>query len=235
MVQSEKMASLGRLSAGIIHEINNPLNYASQALYLLKTKKDRMPEGDREKYMEILSDIEEGVGRVQKIVSDLRTFSHPHTGVVVDLINVQEGVSAALRFLSHEVKDKVKVLVEIPKEELVLADRNKLIHVFVNLIQNSVDAMKEKKYQGEDPSLWIQSRRENGKVLISVRDNGTGIASENLSKVFDPFFTTKDVGEGMGLGLSLCYRMMAEQGGGISVKSEIGKFTEFILEWPTKN
>ena len=80
LVQNEKMASLGRLSAGIIHEINNPLNYAAQALYLLKTRKDRIPEGDRAKYVEIVSDIEEGVGRVQRIVSDLRTFSHPHMG-----------------------------------------------------------------------------------------------------------------------------------------------------------
>ncbi len=234
LIQNEKMASLGRLSAGIIHEINNPLNYASQALYLLKTKKDRLPEGDREKYVEIVSDIEEGVGRVQRIVSDLRTFSHPHTGDARDLIDLEEAVSASLRFLGHEVKDKVRVEVDIPKEKKVLADRNKLIHVFVNLLQNSVDAMKEKKFEGEKPFISINSREEKSKVMVSVRDNGTGIDLENLGKIFDPFFTTKDVGQGMGLGLSICYRIMAEQGGGISVKSEKGKFAEFILELPVR-
>jgi signal transduction histidine kinase len=233
LVQSEKMASLGRLSAGIIHEINNPLNYAAQALYLLKTKKDKMPEEDRAKYVEIVSDIEEGVGRVQRIVSDLRTFTHPGGKAGQEEVDLEGVVAAALRFLSHELKDGVQLKVEIPAGERVKADKNKLIHIFVNLFQNSLDALKEKK--GDNPSLKVQSRREKGKTLISVWDNGSGISGEDLPKVFDPFFTTKDVGEGMGLGLSICYRMVAEQGGAISVKSEKGKFTEFTLELPSED
>jgi signal transduction histidine kinase len=222
------------MSAGIIHEINNPLNYATSALHLLKMKKDRIPEEDRAKYVETVTDIEEGVGRVQRIVSDLRTFSHPKSGGGTDLIELEEVVSTALRFLSHEVKDKVKVDLKIPKDQQVMADRNKLIHVFVNLFQNSVDAMLEKKFQDEEPLLTIESRPQDHKVLMSVRDNGTGIDQENLDKIFDPFFTTKDVGQGMGLGLSICYKILQEQGGNISVKSEKGKFTEFVLEIPTK-
>ncbi len=105
LVQNEKMASLGRLSAGIIHEINNPLNYSLQALHLLKGKKDRLPEGDREKFMETLSDILEGLGRVQQIVSDLRTFTHPTMEGGEDWIELEEVVSHALRFLSHELKE----------------------------------------------------------------------------------------------------------------------------------
>lgn len=235
LVQNEKMASLGRLSAGIIHEINNPLNYATQALYLLKTKKDRIPEGDRAKYVEIVSDIEEGVGRVQQIVSDLRTFSHPHLGDGSDLIGLEEVISTALRLLGHELNDRIQLEVDIPKEERVYADRNKLVHVFVNLFQNSVDALKEKKFEGEKPCLSIRSRAKDGKAWVSVRDNGTGIDLENIDKIFDPFFTTKDVGQGMGLGLSICYRIVNEQGGNISVKSEKGKFTEFTLELSVKN
>jgi signal transduction histidine kinase len=233
LVQNEKMASLGRLSAGIIHEINNPLNYATQALYLLKGKKDRMPEEERAKYVEIVSDIEEGVDRVQRIVSDLRSFSHPHAGGA-DLIDLKEVVSMAVRFLNHEMKDRVTVQVEVPEDQQVLADRNKLVHVFVNLLQNSLDALKGKKFEGEAPLLTIRSRLEGGRVLVTVRDNGTGIDPVDLDKVFDPFFTTKDVGQGMGLGLSICYRIMAEQGGGISVRSEKGKFTEFTLELPAR-
>lgn len=234
LVQNEKMASLGRLSAGIIHEINNPLNYATQALYLLKTKKDRMPEGEREKYVEIVSDIEEGVGRVQKIVSDLRTFSHPRSGSATDLIELEEAVSAALRFFSHEMKDHIQIQVEIPKDLQVMADRNKLIHVLVNLVQNSVDALKEKKFTQGGPLLTLKSRRDSTRIFLSVRDNGTGIDPSVMDKIFDPFFTTKDVGEGMGLGLSICYRIMNEQGGGISVRSEKGEYTEFTLELPAR-
>jgi signal transduction histidine kinase len=234
LVQNEKMASLGRLSAGIIHEINNPLNYAHSALHVLKMKKDRLPPEDREKYSEVVGDIEEGIGRVQRIVSDLRTFTHPKFGGAVDLIELEETVSTALRFLSHELKDKIKVDLKIPKDQQVLADRNKLVHVFVNLLQNAVDALNEKKFMGEEPSLEIQSREKDGKVLVSVRDNGAGIAPENLDKIFDPFFTTKDVGQGMGLGLSLCYKILEDQGGRITAKSEQGKFTEFDLEIPAK-
>jgi C4-dicarboxylate-specific signal transduction histidine kinase len=234
LVQNEKMASLGRLSAGIIHEINNPLNYATTALHLLKEKKDRMPEDERVKYVEIVSDIEEGVDRVQRIVSDLRSFTRPNTDGRMDMISLEEALSTALRFLSHELKGKVEVGVEVPKEQLVLADRNKLIHVFVNLIQNSTDAFKGKNFGAEKPILTVQSRKNNGVVSVILRDNGSGIAPENLDKIFDPFFTTKDVGEGMGLGLSICYRILQEQGGNIRVKSEKGKFTEFVLELPSK-
>jgi signal transduction histidine kinase len=235
LVQNEKMASLGHMSAGIIHEINNPLNYASAGIHLLKRKADLIPEGDRAKYNETLADIEEGVQRVQHIVSDLRTFTHPHSRGT-DLIELQEAVSTALRLLGHELKDGIKVEIGIPEGERVLADRNKLVQVFVNLIQNSMDAFKGKEFApGEGPALSIQSRRQDGRVSVAFRDNGKGIDEENLARVFDPFFTTKDVGEGMGLGLSICYRILNEQGGSISVKSEKGKFTEFDLEMPSRD
>ncbi len=227
LVQNEKMASLGRLSAGIIHEINNPLNYAHSALHVLRMKKDILPQEDREKYAEVVADIEEGIGRVERIVSDLRTFTHPKFGGAVDSVELEKLISTALRFLSHELKDKVRVDLKIPKEQMVMADQNKLIQIFVNLFQNAVDALKEKEFDGEEPLLSIQSRLEDDKVLVNVRDNGAGIAQENLDKIFDPFFTTKDVGQGMGLGLSLCYRLINDQGGSITVKSEQGKFTEF--------
>src|SRR5581483_277562 len=235
LVQNEKMASLGRLNAGIIHEINNPLNYAATALHLLKMKKDRLPEAEREKYIEIVSDIEEGVDRVQKIVSDLRSFSHPKLETTVDRVSLEEVVSTARRFIGHELKDKVAMDLEIPQGMEVLADKNKIVHVFVNLFQNAVDAMKDKDFRGEGPRLSGGCQREGDKVMISVRDNGMGIAPENLGKVFDPFFTTKDVGQGMGLGLSICHRVLKDQGGDISVKSEKGRFTEFTVELPAPN
>ncbi len=233
LVQTEKMASLGRMSAGIIHEINNPLNYATQALYLLRTKKDRLPEDDRTKYLEIVSDIEEGVGRVQRIVSDLREFTHPHSSGK-DRVELLEVLSASLRFLSHELRDPLKVEVSVSADLQVYAEKNKLVQVFVNLVQNSVDALKEKKFREEKPSISIRGEAGEKKVRVWVRDNGNGIPPENLGKIFDPFFTTKDVGEGMGLGLSICYRIIREQGGDITVKSEPGKFTEFLLELPVQ-
>ena len=149
---------------------------------------------------------------------------------------MEETVTTSLRLVSHELNDRIQLEVDVPKEVQVQADRNKLIHVLVNLLQNSVDALKEKKFEdGEKPLLSIRSRADDGKAWVNIRDNGTGIDPENVNKIFDPFFTTKDVGQGMGLGLSICYRIMNEQGGNISVKSEKGKFTEFTLELPVKD
>jgi len=116
----------------------------------------------------------------------------------------------------------------------VRANKNKLIHVCVNLLQNSLDALKRKPFNGEQPTIRIAGRVENGKSVLSVYDNGVGIAAEHLDKIFDPFFTTKDVGEGMGLGLSICYRIVREYAGRISVKTEPGRFCEFTLEFPTQ-
>src|SRR5207249_8645950 len=109
-----------------------------------------------------------------------------------------------------------------------------LIEVCVNLLQNSIDALKSKTPEGDKPAIWIEGREENGKSLLVIRDNGEGIEAQNLDKIFDPFFTTKDVGEGMGLGLSICYRIVQEYEGRILVRSERGKFCEFTLEFPAK-
>ena len=233
LVQTEKMSSLGRMSAGMIHEINNPLNYALAALSLLKNMREKWPETERAKFDDLLSDMNEGMTRVQTIVSDLRGFTHPH-GRAADLIPLDEVVSIALRFLGHEIDKEVSIEVNVPKDQQVVAEKNNLTHVFVNLFQNAVDALKVKKNDGGKPVLSIRSEADGEKVKVWVRDNGTGISPEHMSKIFDPFFTTKDVGQGMGLGLSICYRIMQEQGGNISVKSEPGQFTEFLLELPLK-
>jgi len=104
----------------------------------------------------------------------------------------------------------------------------------VNLLQNSLDAFKQKSFDEEKPTIWIEGRLANGTSRLSIRDNGEGIDPQNLDKIFDPFFTTKDVGEGMGLGLSISYRIVQEYEGRIAVKSERGKFCEFTLEFPAR-
>lgn len=233
LVQTEKMSSLGRMSAGMIHEINNPLNYALAALNVLKSMREKWPEAEKAKIDDLLSDMHEGMARVQTIVSDLRGFTHPH-GRAVNLIALDEVISIALRFLGHEIDQEVSIKVDIPKGQQVAAEKNNLTHVFINLFQNAVDAMKARKNKSEKGTLSIRSEADGEKVKLWVRDNGIGISPEHMSKIFDPFFTTKDVGEGMGLGLSICYRIMQEQGGKISVKSEPGQYTEFLLELPLK-
>lgn len=233
LVQTEKLASLGRMSAGIIHEINNPLNFAATGLFTLRKKGQFLESGQREEFQEVLQDVEDGIKRVKNIVSDLRMFTHPDTESR-DQVEIAEVVSAALRFLSNEWKDAVHIEQRLAEHQTVWANKNKLIHVMVNLLQNSVDALKTKSFGEDRPTIWIESRVDNGRNIVICRDNGPGIEAAHLDKIFDPFFTTKDVGQGMGLGLSICYRIVQECDGRISVRTEPGKFCEFVLEFPVK-
>lgn len=231
LVQSEKMASLGRMSAGIIHEINNPLNFATTGIFTLRKKSRHIAPEQQAEYNEILKDVEDGIGRVKDIVSDLRMFTHPNSDQL-ESVNVGDAVASALRFLSNETKDKARIQVQLETEPIVHANKNKLIHVFVNLVQNSLDAFKEKPFAAdESPTIWISSRETAETSCVLVRDNGPGIPQQHVDKIFDPFYTTKDVGAGMGLGLSICYRIMQECRGRITVRTEPGKFTEFALEF----
>jgi signal transduction histidine kinase len=233
LVQTEKLASLGRMSAGIIHEINNPLNFATTGLFTLRKKGKQLAPEHQQEYEETLRDVEDGIKRVKNIVSDLRMFTHPETESR-DQVEVAEVVGPALRFLSGEWRDKVEVRQELVEHQTIWANKNKLIHVVTNLLQNSLDALRHKTFEHEKPSILIEGRVENGKSILRVRDNGTGIDAEHLDKIFDPFYTTKDVGEGMGLGLAICYRIVQEFDGRILVRTEPGKFCEFTLEFPAK-
>jgi len=221
------------MSAGIIHEINNPLNFATTGLFTLRNKAKLLAPEEQAEYADILKDVEEGIKRVKNIVSDLRMFTHPNAEQV-EQVEVGEVVTSALRFLSNEWRDKVQVEQKLPDDQTVSANKNKLIHVCVNLLQNSLDALKRKSFNGEQPTIWIEGRMDNGKSLLAIRDNGMGIEPKHIDKIIDPFFTTKDVGEGMGLGLSICYRIVQEYDGRIAVRSEPGKFCEFTLEFPAK-
>jgi two-component system sensor histidine kinase PhcS len=234
LVQSEKLASLGRMSAGIIHEINNPLNFATTGIFTLRKKGRHLAPEQQADYAEVITDVEDGLKRVQAIVSDLRMFTHPNTDML-DPVSVAEVITPALRFLSNESRDTVQIEQKLAPKQTIWANKNKLIQVLLNLLQNSIDALKTKNFaEGEKPTIWIEGRVENGQSILSIRDNGSGIDAKNLDKIFDPFFTTKDVGAGMGLGLSISYSIVQEYGGKISVKTELGKFCEFTLEFPVK-
>jgi two-component system sensor histidine kinase PhcS len=232
LIQSEKLASLGRMSAGMIHEINNPLNFAITGLFTLRKKGKYLAPEQQGDYVDILKDVEEGVNRVKTIVSDLRMFTHPDTEQR-DQVPVAEVVTAALRFLNNEQKYQVQFEQDLPANQTIWANKNKLIHVLTNLLQNSLDALKTKTFTDEQPTIRIFGRMKNDASFLTVHDNGPGIAADHLDKIYDPFFTTKNVGEGMGLGLSICYRIVREAKGNISVKTEPGKFCEFTLEFPT--
>ena len=233
LVQSEKLNALGQMSAGLIHEINNPLNYTLSAIHMLKTLKDRLPEGEKDSYQERLGDVEDGVRRVLQLITDLKSFSHRNSQSL-SRVDLAASVQMAVRFQSHQVsKLNCDLSVELPPDFEAQANHNQLVQVLVNLISNALEAMRSKAFgPGVQPRLEIRGGAQGDRVWLSVADNGVGIPEEIRARVFDPFFTTKDVGEGMGLGLSICYRLVEEMGGKLSFESEAGVSTRFKVELP---
>jgi signal transduction histidine kinase len=233
LVQNEKLASLGRLSAGLIHEINNPLNYARQGLGIIGRSTKSLPEEERADFADTLKDVEEGVNRVIQIISDLRGFTR-NTSQLNHAFDLRNVVNTGLRFFSHVWKDGIQREVDIPEGLEIRGDSNQFVQVLINFIQNAIDAMATKQYpEGETACIKLSAHTRRDKTLFSIRDNGPGISQGIRDKIFDPFFTTKDVGQGMGLGLSICNRIIADHGGRIEVLSQLGQFTEFILELPS--
>lgn len=232
LVQSEKMRSLEKLSAGIIHEINNPLNYVNNAALVLRKMSGKLTDSQKEDFLDVIRDLEDGVTRVMDIVTRLRTFSHPDTKQRGD-VPVVRILDSSLRLLGHEWRSHgVEIVQNIPEGQVVYANENLLMHVLMNLIKNAIDALRTKEFAGETPTIWIDGRVTKTTSSIIVRDNGTGIEDTHLDKIFDPFYTTKDQGEGMGLGLSICHKLIQSLDGKISVRTEPGAFCEFTLEFP---
>ena len=233
LVHSEKLASLGRMSAGIIHEINNPLNFAKTALFTLQRMAESLAEVEKAEFLDVVRDIKGGINRINYIVSDLRAFARADV-TELETVPVLKVIDSALRFMSHEWRDKVQIEKDIPEGQTIWANRNQATQVLVNLLQNALDTLKSKTFPDTGPTIWLGGFEADGESVITVRDNGEGIPPENLPKIFDPFFTTKDVGAGMGLGLSICYRLMQQHGGRIDVRSEPGQYSEFKLSFPRR-
>jgi signal transduction histidine kinase len=222
LIQSEKTHALEYLSAGILHEINNPLNYTLTALQLAKG----LPEATENALLhDIFEDMHEGMLRIKGIVGDLQTFAHPSPVDKQAVFKLADAVRTALNFTSQ---DAISVTIhnEIEPDIQVVGSRNHIVQVLINLITNAIKATRAVEHlrKGE---IVIHSSFIPGRVCIFVKDNGTGIDREILDKIFDPFFTTRDVGEGMGLGLSVSQTIIKVHGGSLKVNSQPGEWTEF--------
>jgi C4-dicarboxylate-specific signal transduction histidine kinase len=231
LVQSEKLAALGRMSAGIIHEINNPLNYARTGLYTLRQRLAGLPPESRAAWQTLLGEIEDGINRVKNIVQDLGPFAHDRDAVSNDT-SLRQAVELALRFLSHEWRGTVAVEVDVPDNLTAWANRVRLVQVLVNLLQNALDALRTQSPPNPAPTIQVRAWAEGAWVFLSVRDNGPGIPPELQNRVFEPFFSTKEIGASLGLGLHLCHQIIRQYEGRIRLNSQPGQFCEFILELP---
>ena len=226
LIQREKMAALGTLSAGLLHEVNNPVNYSLMAINMAFMDPAVTQNADLK---ESLTDAREGMQRVQSIVSDLKTFAYQKPGDDSQRrFLLEKAIKSALRLTSFELKG-IAVDLALPQDTHIIGDEPAIIGVLINLLSNAALALGSAAR--EQPAISLRGEHRDGRLWLAVRDNGTGIAPENIGRVLEPFFTTRDVGAGLGLGLSMAYGIIQRHGGQLAVTSEFGAWTEFSLDF----
>lgn len=217
--QSEKLASMGILAAGIAHEINNPLTNVSLNLEMLKDL-----VGDDEKITRKIMAIERNTDRASRIAKELLHFSREKETALqpTDLNQVLTSTTTLLK--NQELSSIIQLkLHNVPK---IMGISWKLEEAFLNLLLNSIDACTK------EDRITVETMRRSGYVIVTITDTGHGIAEENVAKVFDPFFTTKEIGKGTGLGLALCYNIIKQHGGEISLTSNMQQGTRVTVSFP---
>lgn len=253
LLQSEKMASIGSLAAGVAHEINNPIGFVASNTGNLESYIDDLfsiidayrtelltytpqPKADefakkldidflRSDIKCLLAENRDGIERVKRIVQDLKDFSHVDHGEWV-LANLHQGLDSTLNIVNNELKYKATVEKKYGNIPPIYCISSQLNQVFMNLLVNAAHAIEN------NGKITIETGLKDDMVYVAVSDTGSGIPKENLPRIFDPFFTTKPVGKGTGLGLSLSYGIVKRHNGKITVDSTPGKGTCFTVWLP---
>lgn len=251
LVSSEKMAALGRLVAGVAHELNNPISFVFGNMYALKSYGEKITRyisamdsqigpdelaGLREELQidriakDILPLVEgtlEGAERVSDIVQDLRRFSGNQTEPTEKVV-LKPVIRTAVNWVLRGARDKPEVLIDCPDGLNVHSKKGYIHQILVNLVQNAVDALSGTS----TPQIHIQAVARGGRIVIGVADNGPGIGAEARDHIFEPFFTTKPIGQGTGLGLYVSYRMADEIGAGLAAENSEAGGARFLLSLP---
>ncbi len=251
LIQSEKMASLGELTAGIAHEIQNPLNFVNNFSEvnneLIEELKTELATGNQQLAVDIANDIKDNEQKIlhhgkraDAIIKGMLQHSRASSGQV-EPTDINALADEYLRLAYHGLRAKDKSFnadmktdfdESIPKISVVPQDLGRVI---LNLITNAFYAVTEKKKQsgeGYEPTVSVTTKKSGNRVFVTVKDNGNGIPQQNLDKIFQPFFTTKPTGQGTGLGLSLSYDIVKAHGGEIKVKSKEGEGSGFVIQLP---
>lgn len=251
LIESEKMASLGQLTAGLAHEINNPINYVAGNVspirrdlnelkeYLNALRKhvdianlseDEFPKDANfemlfDELESLLDGVDEGTTRVKNLMSDLNAFSLPETSKK-QLCNINESITTTINLIKHHLRDRITLKVKLREVPGIICNSSQMSQVFLNILNNAIQAIEDTGY------IEVSSKFDEKQIIVKIKDTGAGISTANLGKIFNPFFTTKDVGEGTGLGLAISYRIIEEHKGAIEVDSEEGVGTEFRIILP---
>ncbi len=225
-------SAFSTLSAGVGHELNNPLTFAGGNLDFVETELGLLQaDGDLQRIPELLEAIRDarvGVQRAARIAADLKQLT-PATEVRLAPSDLADLIDSALTLIRNSVSHQARLVCSYGEVPPVLADRGRLGQVLVNLVQNALHALPRGRSKDENLIEVISYRSSERMAAIEVRDNGVGIAPENLHRIFESFFTTRPVGEGTGLGLAISKRMVADHGGHIEVDSTVGQGSTFRI------
>jgi len=223
LAQTEKMAAVGTLAAGVAHEVNNPLSGVLASLENMRDNPDDQEMRDR--YVELIAD---GLKRIERTVANLLNFARPRE-IKLERTSINHNLRHVVELVEYQFRAAgVEVQMDLDEDPaMVEADHFQMEQLFLNLVLNALDAMRE------GGTLYLRTRVRGGKVIAEVRDTGHGIPTEIRDRIFDPFFTTREVGEGTGLGLAVSGSIVAAHGGRIELETAVGRGTTFrVAEVP---
>ena len=225
LLQAKKLASLGTLTSGIAHQLNNPLNNISTSCQILLEELDKSEQGF---LLKMLTNIEQEVRRARDIVRGLLEFSRVKEFCLAPT-PLSQVVERSASLISSHVPPGIELIKEIPEDLSLNLDAQRMQQVFLNLIENAIHAIKSPPGQIKISAKSEPARRE---VVITVEDTGSGIPVQHQGRIFDPFFTTKEGGLGTGLGLSIVYGIIQRHQGSISLESKEGEGSRFTIRLP---
>jgi len=230
IIRSEKLTSLGTMLAGIAHEINNPLSNISTSAQILS--EELGGNGDREFKGELIGQIIQETDRARDIVKSVLEFTRERD-FKKEEVNLSGALRETLRFIRTDMPTYITIAIDIPDDLTIFADKQKIQHVFLNLLRNSVDAIPDRGVEGKI-TITAREDKDLNEIEIRVSDTGRGIPEHIINKIFDPFFTTKDVGRGTGLGLYITHEIIKQHCGTIDVESRPDTGTTFTMKLPLK-
>ena len=239
LIQASKMATLGEMSTGVAHELNQPLSVIKTAGSFLHKKVLKGQNIDDETMKTLTSEIDSQVDRASKIINHMREFGRK-SEVVSEKVQLNDALKRALEIFRQQLKlREIEVVVDLqPDLPSIMADSNRMEQVFINLLINARDAIEAKWWGNVDPKdnakkIFLKTHSKDGMAIVEIGDTGTGISPSIIDKIFEPFFTTKQVGKGTGLGLSISYGIVRDYDGTISVKSQEDKGSNFAIQFPS--
>jgi len=236
LVQAAKMKTLGEMSAGIAHEINQPLNAIKMGSEYLNLLIEQNRQVTETQIRDMATEISQQVDRATDIINNLRAFGKK-SGLVMERVDMNEPIRGVLSIIGRQFSiQRITIRLELGEGlPYIKGHNNRLQQVFFNLLNNARDAIQEK--MENEPGMWgdilVRTYTQDGRVFASFADNGPGIADSVRNKIFEPFFTTKQTGKGMGLGLAITYGIVRDYGGIITIDSQPGQGTTFILSFPS--